>query len=313
MASAGETRLGRLSSTRGPRTHATPRLPHAGIGTNSCRTRDRVYSAVMNRHSPLSVAIRGAMVSALAVACAGPGRPVPSESDPALRQTARRIVEREIWARRMHQAQGVLRGAAHDEGALRRAADTLRDARAASLRGEDIPMGLSEVRASASLIAQLETARRRAAGGPGHARSQRPFTRARTFRWPVAHAKVSSEFGVRADPFRPRDRTFHNGIDLVARDGDPVFSPAPGAVASVGWRADGCGLGVVLVHGNGYETEYCHLGAVVVEPGTVLNKGSVVGTVGATGRTTGVHLHWTVRVGGRAVNPRWIIGRSVDG
>jgi murein DD-endopeptidase MepM/ murein hydrolase activator NlpD len=291
--------------------HATP-SPTSGP-LNSCRTRDWVYSLVMTRLSTLSVAVRGVMVSALAVACAGPGRPAPSGTDSALHETARRIVQREAWARRMHWAQGALHGAPRDAGALRRAADQLRDARAASLRGEDIPMGLAEVRATASLIAQLEAARRRAVGGHGSGRSKGLSTRATTFRWPVARAIVSSEFGVRADPFHPRHRTFHNGIDLVVRSGDPVFSPAPGAVASVGWRGDGCGLGVVLVHGNGYETEYCHLGAVAVEPGTILRKGSVVGTVGATGRTTGVHLHWTVRAGGRAVNPRWIIGRSVDG
>ncbi len=247
-------------------------------------------------------------------ACATPHyTQVPGAGEASLQRAARRVMESDIWTARIAWAQEILHTAHGDPQVLARAADTLREARYAALRGEDVPMGLGQVRSTATLVAQLERARRRTANQGRHQVSKFSSQRSARFEWPVNPVAVSSEFGHRSDPFLPHERAFHNGIDLVTPDGAPVFSAAPGTIHRAGWRDDGCGLGVVIVHGNGYETEYCHLGSVMVERGGVVSKGSVIGRVGRTGRTTGAHLHFTVRVGGQAIDPRWMIGRSVDG
>jgi len=250
----------------------------------------------------------------MVTACVGPDGIRQTESEHAsLHRSARRVLETDIWAQRIRRAHRTLRRAAQNPIVLTKAADTLRAARYAALRGKDVAMEPEHVRRTASLIAQLEAARRQAENMADRPALERPPSDGLQFKWPVSQVAVSSEFGHRADPFRPHERTFHNGIDLVTAAGSPVFSAAPGTILRTGWRNDGCGLGVAIVHGNGYETEYCHLGSVMVEQGATVGTGSVIGRVGNTGRTTGAHLHFTVRVDGQAVDPRWMIGRRVDG
>ena len=114
------------------------------------------------------------------------------------------------------------------------------------------------------------------------------------FEWPVRDPRVSSGFGLRDDPFSPGLRSFHNGIDLVAAEGTKVFAAADGEVVEAGFRDDGCGLAVTLVHPNGYASDYCHLGTVAVKVGQRMKRAQVLGTIGSTGRSTGSHLHWSV-------------------
>jgi murein DD-endopeptidase MepM/ murein hydrolase activator NlpD len=118
--------------------------------------------------------------------------------------------------------------------------------------------------------------------------------------WPV-RGTLSSVFGVRNSPFTETP-VFHHGLDIVARVGVPVLSPAPGVVVKSGYESL-YGNIVVLDHGAGYRTVYAHLSSCSVEEGAFVNRGEELGKVGTTGRTTGPHLHYEVRVNGLPVNP----------
>ena len=95
---------------------------------------------------------------------------------------------------------------------------------------------------------------------------------------------------------------FHHGVDIDAPAGSPVKSPAGGKVARSGYEPL-FGNVIVIDHGYGYRTLYAHLSERLVETGAIVAKGDLVGKVGATGRTTGPHLHYEVQVNGLAVNP----------
>jgi murein DD-endopeptidase MepM/ murein hydrolase activator NlpD len=110
-----------------------------------------------------------------------------------------------------------------------------------------------------------------------------------------------SGFGYRIDPFTKRPR-MHNGIDISNAPGTPIVAPADGVVSYTGARS-GYGLCVKIDHGNEIETFYAHLSGIYIRPGEEVVRGQVIATMGASGRTTGTHLHYEVRVGGKAVNP----------
>jgi murein DD-endopeptidase MepM/ murein hydrolase activator NlpD len=109
------------------------------------------------------------------------------------------------------------------------------------------------------------------------------------------------------DGFGPRAGGFHTGLDFPAPAGTPVAAAAPGCVTSAGWN-DGYGLVVVLAHTAGVTTWYAHLSRIDVRPGACVGAGARVGAVGATGRATGPHLHFEVRVRGAAIDPRRALG-----
>lgn len=123
--------------------------------------------------------------------------------------------------------------------------------------------------------------------------------------WPVV-GFVSSSFGWRSSPFGGRGQ-FHKGLDITNRVGTPVVAPAQGAVTFSGH--DGAyGISVEINHGGGITTKYGHLQRSTVQPGQWIKRGSVLGYVGNTGRTTGPHLHYEVRLNGVPVNPmRYIL------
>lgn len=123
--------------------------------------------------------------------------------------------------------------------------------------------------------------------------------------WPVV-GFVSSSFGWRSSPFGGRGQ-FHKGLDITNRVGTPVVAPAQGAVTFSGH--DGAyGISVEINHGGGITTKYGHLQRSAVQPGQWIKRGSVLGYVGNTGRTTGPHLHYEVRLNGVPVNPmRYIL------
>jgi murein DD-endopeptidase MepM/ murein hydrolase activator NlpD len=114
-------------------------------------------------------------------------------------------------------------------------------------------------------------------------------------------ARLTSGFGLRPHPLLGGLR-FHQGIDLAAHAGAPVYSAAAGTVAATGWHG-GYGLLVTVRYPQGMQSRYAHLSGVAVSPGQPIRKGQLIGFVGATGRTTGPHLHYEVRVNGAAINP----------
>jgi len=117
-----------------------------------------------------------------------------------------------------------------------------------------------------------------------------------------AHGWVTSEFGVRDDPFTA-ERIMHAGIDVATREGSPVLAPADGVVTFAGNRG-GYGNMVILEHGFGFSTVYGHMQKMTVKAGERVKRGVQVGAVGNTGRSTGPHVHYEVRVNGIPVNPR---------
>jgi len=118
--------------------------------------------------------------------------------------------------------------------------------------------------------------------------------------WPV-RGTLSSVFGVRISPFTETP-VFHHGLDIVAGTGTPVLASASGVVVKSGYEALYGNL-VVIDHGAGYRSAYAHLSSRTVEEGAFVNRGEELGNVGSTGRSTGPHLHYEVRVNGLPVNP----------
>ena len=112
----------------------------------------------------------------------------------------------------------------------------------------------------------------------------------------------TSGYGVRSDPFRG-SAAMHAGIDLAGPMGTPIYATADGIVGRSEWNAGGYGNLVELNHGQGIQTRYGHLSRRMVEPGARVRRGQVIGLMGSTGRSTGSHLHYEVRIDGRAVNP----------
>lgn len=115
-------------------------------------------------------------------------------------------------------------------------------------------------------------------------------------------AAFTSAFGVRSDPFRG-GAAMHPGIDLSGAHGTPIYATADGTVLRSGWNSGGYGNLVELDHGRGITTRYGHLSAISAPAGSKVTRGQIIGRMGSTGRSTGNHLHYEVRIDGRAVNP----------
>lgn len=124
-----------------------------------------------------------------------------------------------------------------------------------------------------------------------------------TFANPVPGASCSSPFGV------PRGNSTHSGLDLAIGLGTPVGAVAPGRVTSAGGAGD-CGLRVVVDHGGGLESRYCHLGRIAVNVGDQVGTSEKLGEVGMTGNTDGPHLHLEVARNGQLQDPAPLIGVS---
>ena len=119
---------------------------------------------------------------------------------------------------------------------------------------------------------------------------------------PVKSAAFTSGYGVRSDPFKGR-AAMHAGIDLAGPVGTPIYATADGIVSESGYHNGGYGNLVKLDHGRGIETRYGHMSAILVRAGQRVTRGQVIGRMGSTGRSTGSHLHYEVRIDTRAVNP----------
>ncbi len=122
--------------------------------------------------------------------------------------------------------------------------------------------------------------------------------------WPT-RGWVTSDFGVRLDPYTA-ERSMHRGLDIATPHGQAVLAPSDGTVVFSGTEG-GYGKVLVIDHGYGVKTRYGHLSEVYLRPGDHVVRGARVGAVGNTGRSTGPHLHYEVRVNGIPENPRKFI------
>lgn len=122
---------------------------------------------------------------------------------------------------------------------------------------------------------------------------------------------ISSEFGVRRNPFGGFSYETHEGIDFIGPYGTPIFATADGVVTRSEYYG-GYGNTVTVKHGYGYETLYAHLSKLAVTSGAKVERGDVVGYLGNTGRSSGPHLHYSVYYRGNAVNPRKVMKIDQD-
>ncbi len=157
-----------------------------------------------------------------------------------------------------------------------------------STMGEDLSPDAARANAILDQMDQLNLYRIAAAKAP--------------FATPVKSAyRFTSPFGNRRDP-KTGGRRMHSGIDMAGPVGTPLYSTADGKVVHAGWSS-GYGRLVKIKHEFGIETRYAHMSRISVKVGQRVSRGDRIGDMGASGRVTGPHLHYEVRVGGKAVNP----------
>ncbi len=120
-------------------------------------------------------------------------------------------------------------------------------------------------------------------------------------RMPLDDARLTSGYGMRTHPVTGGRRA-HKGIDLAAPTGTPVYATADGTVERANWFSS-YGKFIKIDHGASMETRFAHLSKIFVSAGDRVKKGQLIGHVGSTGRSTGPHLHYEVRIDGKAVNP----------
>lgn len=118
--------------------------------------------------------------------------------------------------------------------------------------------------------------------------------------WPV-EGQVTGSFGERIDPFNG-EGAFHSGVDIGSSYGHPIIAPADGVV-TITETMGGYGKTIMIDHGNGISTRYGHLSGFAVTAGQRVQRGEVIGYVGESGRSTGPHLHYEVRINDTPVNP----------
>ena len=112
---------------------------------------------------------------------------------------------------------------------------------------------------------------------------------------------ISSRYSWRTNPFTAR-RTFHNGVDLAAPQGTPIYAALEGTVVATGWD-NVYGKFVTVSHHSGYKTLYGHMSKITTKKGAYVTTSTKIGEVGSTGQSTGPHVHFTVYKNGRTINP----------
>lgn len=127
---------------------------------------------------------------------------------------------------------------------------------------------------------------------------------------PTMAPMETSSYGYRRDPFNGH-AAFHAGIDFPGSFGQPILAAAKGRVSFVGQR-QGYGNVVEVDHGNGLMTRYAHLSGFAARPGQPIARGGAIGRMGSTGRSTGTHLHFEVRLNGQPINPRRFLEARKD-
>jgi murein DD-endopeptidase MepM/ murein hydrolase activator NlpD len=127
---------------------------------------------------------------------------------------------------------------------------------------------------------------------------------------PASVQNITSGFGYRRDPINGRG-AMHAGIDFKGAIGSPIYAAADGRVTFAGQKS-GYGNAIEITHGNGMLTRYAHLSRIDVRVGQPVAAGTTIGGLGSTGRSTGPHLHFEVRINDRAVNPRPFLEAAPD-
>jgi len=127
---------------------------------------------------------------------------------------------------------------------------------------------------------------------------------------PVKEAMLGSSFGHRSDPIAGL-RAMHEGLDFSAESGTPVVAAADGVVLSAEYHSDFGNL-VEIDHGEGLVSRYAHLSRLDAKPGSLVKRGELIGAIGTTGRSTGPHLHFEVRMLGIAQDPAVFLKRGVE-
>lgn len=122
----------------------------------------------------------------------------------------------------------------------------------------------------------------------------------------VGKVEVSSEFGIRGNPFGGGGYEVHEGIDFVGEVGDIIAAAGDGVVIESG-RKGGYGITVVIDHGYGYETLYAHMSETKVNKGDRIKRGQIIGYIGSTGRSSGPHLHYSIYENKKAIDPRKLL------
>ena len=120
-------------------------------------------------------------------------------------------------------------------------------------------------------------------------------------RMPLEDTRLTSDYGMRTHPVLGGRRA-HTGVDLAAPSGTPIYATADGVVSKAEWYSS-YGNYVSIEHGAELQTRYAHMSRIAVASGARVKKGEIIGYVGSTGRSTGPHLHYEVRISGEAVNP----------
>ncbi len=118
--------------------------------------------------------------------------------------------------------------------------------------------------------------------------------------------KINNEFGFRRNPFGGRSYEFHPGMDIDGEKGDTVIAPANGTIIKAGWTG-GYGNMIEIDHGNGLTTRYGHLSKIEIQVGDSVQRGQLIGLIGSTGRSTGPHLHYELRLNDKSINPRFLL------
>ncbi|MCR4440585.1 MAG: M23 family metallopeptidase [Peptococcaceae bacterium] len=125
--------------------------------------------------------------------------------------------------------------------------------------------------------------------------------------WPI-QGRITSGFGWRRNPFS-RGQEFHEGIDIAQSYGAPIRASGDGVVTFAGYKS-GWGRVVVISHGFGYVSQYCHNSSLLVSTGERVKRGQIIARLGNTGRSTGPHLHFGVAKEGKWINPMTVIGKK---
>ena len=119
---------------------------------------------------------------------------------------------------------------------------------------------------------------------------------------PVKSYRLTSAFGMRVHPISGKWK-MHNGVDMAAAQGTPIYAAKSGKVTKTAFQAGGAGYYVTINHGDGFTSVYMHMTHYIVSPGTYVSAGQVIGYVGSTGGSTGPHLHFGISYNGTYVNP----------
>jgi murein DD-endopeptidase MepM/ murein hydrolase activator NlpD len=211
-------------------------------------------------------------------------------------------VQRDAVAQQKQQAEAARAAAADEKAQLDNLAAqqaSARDAADNALQVENAALGdaiaqhdqaEAELAAESERIAELAQS---AGGGPSLGDG--------TFIWPVS-GPISSGFGYRTDPITGAT-AYHSGLDIAVPCGTPIKAAGTGGILSAGFNSGGYGNMTLINHGNGLSTLYGHQSSIIVSAGQSVTQGQVIGYVGSTGKSTGCHLHFEVRVNGNPVDP----------